>query len=452
MARPIYHQDYIARIRYSNTLPEPPFPPKLLDIPNTGLSSGQYTGAGFASRLAREQPLNIEADAELGMPIDLVGLPRVFEDDPAIHFDLDPPQLDAKDRALLRPLNSLGKPMSVTTGVSFLRRTEYITAAATVNRYDSRNAALRTGSTPKRRRVPDVSKDDPINILRNIIKGFDLAYPRDAYRGQDGPGNMRGADISQEEREAWARPRHPTNPNLKLLDKYPVLPDLEAFPDTGNYMILKFQNNPSTNKEYDPRLDLGLIQPVPHNPEEEARYEELVVSAAAEGRPKPIPEFRYEYFLPANSESVTNIKRKFNTLDPENDSDELYDETNADTGRRSFKYKRIRSYETYTQVGNPDDPWNDSIAMVLHDPDTAKERRLQKGAFIYPVVQRTSIRAARPRNMAMLGTQANSRIDEEPKVDFVELGVRGPTEEGLGLVKGHVEKIDPPPAERAIEE
>ena len=76
-----FHQDYIARIRYSNALPPPPHPTKLLDIPNTGLSSGQYTAPGFASRLAREQPLNIEADAELGMPLDLVGMPGVFDGD-----------------------------------------------------------------------------------------------------------------------------------------------------------------------------------------------------------------------------------------------------------------------------------------------------------------------------------------------------------------------------------
>jgi RNA polymerase II-associated factor 1 len=79
--RPVVHQDYIARVRYSNALPPPPCPPKLLDIPNTGLTSGQYTSTGFASRLAREQPLNIEADAELGMPIDLVGIPKVFDGD-----------------------------------------------------------------------------------------------------------------------------------------------------------------------------------------------------------------------------------------------------------------------------------------------------------------------------------------------------------------------------------
>ena len=77
----VYHQDYIARIRYDNRLPPPPNPPKLINIPNTGLTSGQYTSPAFLSRLAREQPLNIEADAELGMPIDLIGIPGVFEGD-----------------------------------------------------------------------------------------------------------------------------------------------------------------------------------------------------------------------------------------------------------------------------------------------------------------------------------------------------------------------------------
>ena len=74
-----YHQDYIARIRYENNLPPPPGAPKLLNIPIEGLV--YYTSAAFASRMARQQPLNIEADAELGMPIDLVGMPGIFDGD-----------------------------------------------------------------------------------------------------------------------------------------------------------------------------------------------------------------------------------------------------------------------------------------------------------------------------------------------------------------------------------
>ena len=75
------HQDYIARIRYDNSLPPPSLPPKLLNIPGTGLADGDYTSAAYASKMTREQPLNTEADAELGMPIDLVGIPGIFDGD-----------------------------------------------------------------------------------------------------------------------------------------------------------------------------------------------------------------------------------------------------------------------------------------------------------------------------------------------------------------------------------
>lgn len=74
-----YHQDYICRIRYENNLPPPPGSVKLLDIPIDGLD--YYASPGFASRLHRSQPINIEADAELGMPINLVGMPGVFDGD-----------------------------------------------------------------------------------------------------------------------------------------------------------------------------------------------------------------------------------------------------------------------------------------------------------------------------------------------------------------------------------
>ena len=45
------------------------------------MADGKFTSSIYASRLVRDQPLNVEADAELGMPIDLVGLPGVFEGD-----------------------------------------------------------------------------------------------------------------------------------------------------------------------------------------------------------------------------------------------------------------------------------------------------------------------------------------------------------------------------------
>lgn len=72
-----YQQDFITRIRYQNQLPPPPNPPKLLDIPNN--AAAEYTSTNFVSRLAREQPLNIEVDSELGMSLDLLPFgPEIF--------------------------------------------------------------------------------------------------------------------------------------------------------------------------------------------------------------------------------------------------------------------------------------------------------------------------------------------------------------------------------------
>ena len=75
----VVHQDYIVRQRYSNALPPPPGAPKLLEIPTQGLSA--YCHPSYAQHLAREVDLNIEADAMLGMPIDLVGMPGIFDGD-----------------------------------------------------------------------------------------------------------------------------------------------------------------------------------------------------------------------------------------------------------------------------------------------------------------------------------------------------------------------------------
>ena len=68
-----YHQEYISSTRYRNDLPPPEMPPKLLDIPHGGLE--HFLTPGYASNLARREELNVDVDAEGGMPIDMVGIP-----------------------------------------------------------------------------------------------------------------------------------------------------------------------------------------------------------------------------------------------------------------------------------------------------------------------------------------------------------------------------------------
>lgn len=60
--------DLLVRVRYSNPLPAPPCPPKLLDIPTNPM---RYARPEFLETLANDTPLPMIVDAECGMPLDL---------------------------------------------------------------------------------------------------------------------------------------------------------------------------------------------------------------------------------------------------------------------------------------------------------------------------------------------------------------------------------------------
>lgn len=60
--------DLLVRVRYSNPLPAPPCPPKLLDIPTHPM---RYARPEFLNAVASETPLPVIVDAECGMPLDL---------------------------------------------------------------------------------------------------------------------------------------------------------------------------------------------------------------------------------------------------------------------------------------------------------------------------------------------------------------------------------------------
>jgi RNA polymerase II-associated factor 1 len=440
----VVHQDYLARIRYSNALPPPPNPPKLLDIPGTGLAGGQYTTAGYASKLWREQPLNIEADAELGMPIDLVGIPGIFDgDERAIMARPNRQPLHETDKLLLKPLGALGKG-GVGGAVSFLRRTEYTSSQGPQHLSSSSSKdLLRRSNDPKRRRL-SVNKEDPVNIARNIVKGFDVAYPRDAYKGDDSTANIRGAAITGDEAKAWSNPKHPQRPDLQLLDSYAVLPDLEALPSFGSYMVTKFITNPvASGENYDERLDAAILQPRGNAQAMAVMNQKKAEWDAASGKPEPILEDDYDYFLPIEATSVRSIKRKLDVNDPENDDEELYTDEGADE-QRVFKYARLRTYETYNQHGDPNRLFDDSVALVLHDPEDnvgavpGMRQRLQKGAYFYPIYSRTALRPKRN-----VGQQALSQAQDDERIDEINLTIGDMDEESRAFVLEKQVEFDP---------
>ncbi|KAF3064598.1 RNA polymerase II-associated protein 1 like protein [Daldinia childiae] len=403
------HQDFIARIRFSNALPPPPNPPKLLDIPNTGLASGQYTTPGFASRLAREQPLNIEADAELGMPLDLIGMPGIFDgDESSIQAPTQPPQIHPHDRALLRGPGSLGHPKLAEANVSFLRRTEYI-SSVTTKRHDG--GALRSNNpAPKRplkRPSPERDVDSPAHIKKKIDQGFAIA----------------AANLKDK-----SRVKHPSKRNLKLVDAYPLVPDLEAFPDSGAYVTFKFTHNPlPATRVYDKRLLNGILKPISKTEAEEAAF--AMAMQAHERDPQHVPKpqnlMDYDFFLNDNLDASERFRQKFDIENPDHDDDSLY--THKSNGKPNFLFPRVRTYETAQELElNNQTKYDEEVVLAFNDDEAID----QKAAFYYPVMQRSVIKPQRNKNIARtIGLVPADLNIEERNVDQLDVVVEDPSDD-----------------------
>lgn len=324
------------------------------------------------------------------------------------------PPIHPHDRALLKPLSALGKSTTMNAGVSFLRRTEYISSSQGGQRFESSTSKDLLRMRNDKRKKTAVNKDEPITIIRNIVKGFDLAYPEDIYTGLDSQINLRGAESTSEEKRAWNAPKHPTKPHLELLDSYPLLPDLDAIPPSEAYYINKFSVDPvGSSQGYDPRVDVALLYIEGSN---EVQHEERLAAWQEDPtQPKPIPEYEYGLFMPSTSSAVTGIKRKLDVNDPEHENEDLYEDGTH------FSYKFVRSYETQQQRGSVLDPYGDTVALSIHDPaldGNNGSSRLAKGAYYYPIAGRTNLRPKRKTNKRF---QSDG---DAPHLDGIHVAIR----------------------------
>lgn len=288
--------------------------------------------------------------------------------------------------------------------------------------------------------------------MRSVVKGFDIAYPEDAYKGPDSGANIRGAAPTQAELAAWNKPKHPTKPELTVLDSYPILPDFEAFSDAGGYMVMKFSTNPAqASDSYDTRLETGLLTPLDLRPEIQADQEakRLAYEADPAHNPPPgAPPFDYAYFLPVEEKSVPNIKRKFDPNDPQKDDQNLYTSKHKDTQEGYFNYRRVRAYETGTASMNPDQRYGE-VAMALYDPEDGvgsyngkDEEALQKTAYYYPIISKTQLKPRRARNIAQLGMGRREEDEDPDQVDYLNVIVRDADESESSARASHRAEFD----------
>ncbi|KAJ6519086.1 RNA polymerase II-associated protein [Mycena sanguinolenta] len=251
--------DLLVRVRYSNPLPAPPCPPKLVDIPTNPM---RYARPEFLNALAHDMPLPMIVDAECGMPLDLGRWESLWlgedmtdtsggdiklrwaELDAELNPDPDDlPVLDPEDAALLAELapatpsfghnNSQlasGPSTPLPAHVPWLRKTEYISRSEGVQRA--------VPQEPKHIAAAiDVSREAQ---LRDIEASF--AACNDNF------------DLKAL--------RHPNKPHVTAVESYEVLPDKDIW--ANQYDLFRFSERPGERNldVDDPRLDCAILRPM----------------------------------------------------------------------------------------------------------------------------------------------------------------------------------------------
>lgn len=379
----------------------------------------------------------------------------------AIMAPENPQPLDTADLPLLMSLDQLKNPAPKNANVSFLRRTQYISAGV--------RAPDGPKPTPTRvkPRFDDKSKsqDDPAYIKRYIQKGFDLAYPESRHTGEETASKIKGHTPTKAEQDAWAKPVHPDNPKLKPVGFFPVLPDLQGFPDPGGFVQFKFDKAPvhGISGKRNKTMDVAIL--LPSAPEERICQEHATKVALHKTNPKlypdpgPIP-WDYDLFLPEKKEAAQtqNVINSLNLSNPDRGNQALYTHEGPDENK-FHRYDRVRTYATSAQTLGNDNKQRD-IALTIFDPAQAKEDQQdseppkQKGAYYYPILGKTRLKPERARTIAQAGLAPAQSQTREDQVDQLQVSVRDPDEAEIykralhraAIDPKYVDSMPPPPA------
>ncbi|KAJ1659599.1 hypothetical protein IWQ61_001348 [Dispira simplex] len=230
--------DFLCKLRYLNTLPPLPFPPKLIHVDTSNyhqtLTRYQYT------TLSQRQSYPLYVDFDLGMPLDWVLLgafdqstsepsASLYEVDPADQLLLtSPPALDGQGN---RPRSS--------SNVTWLRRTEYISSEMTRSVSRPSSLAKANGPDTKTPPPPDLSRTGQIGTIEQSF--------------------AQAARHEQQDLETW---KHPTKPQVHAVETLPVLPNNLGWDQSFTYCI--FDSAPtSTSIPTTFQTDHSLLRPVP---------------------------------------------------------------------------------------------------------------------------------------------------------------------------------------------
>lgn len=221
-------QEYIAPIKYQNSLPVPQLPPKLLaypDAPETNPDSSQLINSLYVKTNISNL---IQQDEDLGMPVDLMKFPGLLNKlDSKLLYGFDNVKLDKDDRILLRDPRIDRLTKTDMSKVTFLRRTEYVSNTI---------AAQDSTSLKRKRRLDNEGSDDENLDVNHIVNRVE--------------GTFNNTDT-------W---KHPVKKGVKMVKKWDLLPDTASMDQ--NYFIMKFMGSASLDTKEKKALNTGIFRPL----------------------------------------------------------------------------------------------------------------------------------------------------------------------------------------------
>ncbi|GAA5920488.1 hypothetical protein JCM1841_003511 [Sporobolomyces salmonicolor] len=370
--------DLLVRVRYQNPLPPPPFPPRLLHIPTT---PARYATYEFLNPIQSERDLPMILDAELGLPLEY-GKPKaggrldaeywLGNRDTIAPKGAAPPLADEDAFLLEDPTSRTGATNAASSmpnvlsmpgtpggsgaagameskkvdGVSWLRRTEYLSSEAGVGG----NKAINSGfGTPKRTPLAQIGPQDRDSRARFIASTFSTAHT------------------------PLTELRHPTKPHLVAEEAFDFLPDGDLW--ANQYDLIRFGEDPATKTG----ADLQRAGPNPRLPR--AIFRDL--SDLPEG------DQRVAFYLPQDDATATKYTKQ--RLDGGESGED-----------QTFDFRWIRDYETtstrplqHEYIVSFDAGPDATEAEAKVKPRATGARR--KGAYYAPVGSVLALRKRRPR-------------------------------------------------------
>jgi RNA polymerase II-associated factor 1 len=236
------------------------------------------------------------------------------------------------------------------------------------------------------------------------------------------------------------------------VDATPLIPDLDSFPDSGAFVTIKFERNPvASSTEYDKRLLSSMFRPIDRSQEEESAFDAAMDlhRANPDTVPKPQNLMNYDFFLPQNKTAATNFRRMFDPADADHEDESLY--THQAESGPCFQFNRLRAYETAHETElEHSSKYSDEILLSVVENDSGSS---QKAVYYYPVLQKSTIRSQRTKNIAR--TMLGNGDEDEKVVERMDVTVQDPNEDMLTAMRNYREHPfgwEDPDQEEQVEE